>query len=172
MSKSLFDIITVPDPVLREVARPVDRVTDDLKRVLSMMNDTLIDAEGVGLAANQINRLERICVVSVPDHPILYMANPEIVWKSEQKAVFTEGCLSIPGYFADVQRPASVRVTYLDENSQKQELETAEPLLNAAVQHEIDHLDGVLFVDYLSRLKRDVILRKVEKDNKLRKGVL
>lgn len=172
MSNALFPIITVPDPVLREKAVAVENVTDEIRTTLETMHNTLIDAEGVGLAANQIGQLRRICIVKLPDEPLIAMVNPEIVWTSEEKAVFTEGCLSIPGYFADVLRPATVRVAYIDENGQRQELESNSPLQNAAIQHEIDHLDGVLFVDYLSRLKRDVIIRKAEKDARLRKDVL
>lgn len=172
MNKQLYDIITVPDAVLREKAHPVETVTDDLRRVFDIMHNTLIEAEGVGLAANQVSRLERICIVQLPDEPKICMVNPEIIWRSEEKSVFTEGCLSIPGHFADVLRPAKIRVSYIDENNVKQELESNSPLQNAAIQHEIDHLDGILFVDYLSRLKRDVILRKAEKETRLRKDIL
>lgn len=161
-------IIKVPDPVLKATAQPVDRVDDVIRKQFDDMIQTMYDAPGIGLAANQVNLLNRVLVMdmSVRDEgeekaPI-FMANPEILWRSEEISVMEEGCLSIPGQFAEVQRPAIVRVKYLDYNNTEQELE-ASGLLSHCVQHEIDHLNGVLFVDYLSSLKRNMLLRRVAK---------
>lgn len=175
MSNDIFDIVIVPHPVLREKARAVDKVTPEIKTIFEKMHRSMMRAEGVGLAANQVGRLDRICIIDTQERTHngaqkLFMANPEIIWKSEEKTFYKEGCLSIPGYYGDVERPASVRVKYLDENNNAQEIVTSDPLQNAAIQHEIDHLDGVLFIDYLSRLKRDVVLRKLAKD--VREGVI
>lgn len=161
-------IITVPDPVLKTVAQPVARVDDAVRRQFDDMLQTMYDAPGIGLAANQVNMLNRVLVMDVAEReggegrqPI-FMANPEIIWKSGEISVMEEGCLSIPGQFAEVERPMGVRVRYLDYNNAEQEL-LAEGLLSHCVQHEIDHLNGVLFIDYLSSLKRGMILRKVAK---------
>lgn len=161
-------IITVPDPVLKTKAQPVARVDDAIRKQFDDMLQTMYDAPGIGLAANQVNMLNRILVMDVAEReggegrqPI-FMANPEIIWKSGEISVMEEGCLSIPGQFAEVERPMGVRVKYLDYNNTEQEL-MAEGLLSHCVQHEIDHLNGVLFIDYLSSLKRNMILRKVAK---------
>lgn len=161
-------IITVPDPVLKATAQPVAKVDDVIRKQMDGMLQTMYDAPGIGLAANQVNMLNRVLVMDLEvreggagKNPI-FMANPEILWASEEVSVMEEGCLSIPGQFADVARPSKVRVKYLDYNNTIQELE-ADALLSHCVQHEIDHLNGVLFVDYLSSLKRNMMLRKVAK---------
>ena len=161
-------IIVVPNPVLKAVAQPVDRVDDAVRQQFDDMLATMYDAPGIGLAANQVGKLNRVLVMdmsvreeSAEKTPIT-MANPEIIWASDEPSVMEEGCLSIPGQFAEVTRPAKVRVKYLGYDNTEQELE-AEGLLSHCVQHEIDHLNGVLFVDYLSSLKRNMMLRKVEK---------
>ena len=166
-----YEIITVPDPVLRKEAQAVDRVDDAIRKQMDTMLQTMYDAPGIGLAANQVNMLNRVLVMDLSRreeeekaNPI-FMANPEIIWESEEMSVMEEGCLSIPRQLADVERPAIVRVKYLDYDNKEAELE-AEGLLSHCVQHEIDHLNGVLFVDYLSRLKRNIILKKVEKMKK------
>lgn len=163
-----MQIIKVPDPVLKAKAQPVDRVDDAIRAQFDTMIQTMYDAPGIGLAANQVNLLNRVIVMdlSVREEeeakaPI-FMANPEIIWESEEISVMEEGCLSIPGQFAEVQRPAIVRVKYLDYNNKEQELE-AQGLMSHCVQHEIDHLNGVLFIDYLSSLKRNMMLRRVAK---------
>lgn len=168
----IYKILCVPDPVLREKAKAVETVTEDVKKALETMRRTMIDAEGIGLAANQVGRLDRIVVVDLqrPESETMLMINPEIIWKSEERAVESEGCLSIPGYRADVERPAFIRVRYLDPASQIQERE-ADGLLAACIQHEVDHLDGVLYIDHISRLKRDVILRKLSKDQRQSGGM-
>ncbi|MGB4057194.1 MAG: peptide deformylase [Alphaproteobacteria bacterium] len=169
----LYDIIIVPDPVLKEVAREVDTVNDKIRAQMDKMLRTMYDAPGIGLAANQVGLLNRVLVMDLAKRkegeefkpePI-FMANPEIIWESEEISVLEEGCLSIPNQYAEVERPAIVRVKYLDYNGKMDELE-AEGLLSHCVQHEIDHLDGVLFVDHLSSLKRSMILRRVEKMKK------
>ena len=172
-----YSIITVPDPVLKEVAHPVDKVDDTVRKQMDGMLQTMYDAPGIGLAANQVGLLNRVLVMdlshrgergyeddeeeSQTPEPI-FMANPEIIYESEEMSVMEEGCLSIPRQQADVERPALVRVKYLDYNGKEAELE-ASGLLSHCVQHEIDHLNGVLFIDYLSSLKRNMILKKVQK---------
>ncbi len=170
---SPYEIIIVPDPVLKQVAQPVSKVDEAVRKQMDAMLQTMYDAPGIGLAANQVGLLNRVLVMDLarrresengtaePPAPI-FMTNPEIVWESGDISVMEEGCLSIPNQYAEVERPAIVRVKYLDYNGNPAELE-AEGLLSHCVQHEIDHLDGVLFVDHLSSLKRSMILRKVEK---------
>ena len=164
-----YPIITVPAPVLRETAQPVNRVDDAVRRQMDIMLETMYEAPGIGLAANQVNMLNRVLVIDLsprngPDAPkeSLCMANPEIIWTSEEPSVMEEGCLSIPDQFAEVQRPAQVRVKYLDYNGKEAEID-ADGLLSHCVQHEIDHLNGVLFFDYISKLKRDMMIRRVKK---------
>lgn len=166
-----FDIIKIPDPVLKQVAKPVGHVDDALRRQLDKMLTTMYDAPGIGLAANQVGLLTRILVMDVAQReeqetraPI-FMINPEIIWESEEPSVWEEGCLSIPGHYADVQRPLEVRVKFLDYHGKQQE-QTFEGLGSHCVQHEIDHLNGVLFIDHLSTLKRNMILKKVKKQQK------
>ena len=157
----------IPDPVLRQRAQPV-RIMD--ARIAGFMDDMLESmyrAHGIGLAANQVGSLERVIVVDVSEErngsKALLMANPEIVWSDpEETFTYREGCLSIPEQYADVTRPRRIRAIYLDQSGKKRELE-AEDLLSQCIQHEIDHLNGVLFIDYLSKLKRQMIERKVEK---------
>lgn len=165
---TMYDIITVPDPVLKQEAQPVDRVDDAIQKQMDVMLATMYDAPGIGLAANQVNLLNRVLVIDLANrkegdepNPIC-MANPEILYESEEMSVMEEGCLSIPQQYAEVERPAIVRVKYLDYNGKEAELE-AEGLLSHCVQHEIDHLNGVLFIDYLSSLKRNMILKRLDK---------
>ena len=166
-----YTIITVPDPVLREEAQLVASVDDAIRAQMDGMLKAMYDAPGIGLAANQVSMLNRVLVMDLSSreedsepNPIC-MANPEIIHESEEMSVREEGCLSIPGQYADVERPAIVRVKYLDYDGNPAELE-AEGLLSHCVQHEIDHLNGVLFVDYLSSLKRNMMLKKVDKMKK------
>lgn len=166
-------IRTIPDPVLREKAKPVAAVDQRIQTLMRDMLETMYE-DGIGLAANQVGVLERIITVDISEtrdgSEALMMANPEIVWASNDGFTYREGCLSVrpdphdstPDLFANVTRPAKIRVTYLDENNQKQEIE-AEGLLSQCIQHEIDHLDGILFIDHLSALKRNMIVRKIEK---------
>ena len=168
---SKYDIICIPDPVLKTRANEVGGVNDDIRKQMDNMLETMYDAPGIGLAANQVNMLNRVLVMDVEyrkdgteKNPI-FMANPEIIWKSEEMSVMEEGCLSIPNQYGQVERPAIVRVKYWDYDGKEAELEASE-LMSHCVQHEIDHLNGVLFIDYLSKLKRDMIIRKVEKMQK------
>lgn len=173
MSNDPFDIVIVPDPVLRERAVEVSRVDDALRLTFERMHASMTKAEGIGLAANQVGLLHRICIVDLQrdGHQKFFMTNPEIVWASEQMASENEGCLSIPGYRAVVERPAHIRVRYVDVDNIVKEHE-ATGLEAACIQHEIDHLNGVLFIDHISRLKRDVILRKLAKDIRLQGGIM
>jgi len=164
---TVHNIVLLADPVLRQKAEPVKEVDEDIRHLLDDMVETMYDAVGIGLAAPQIGISKRLIVMDCAkdDNPpeIWKMVNPEITRRSDETSKIEEGCLSIPGYNGDVARPAEVDVRYLDSDGNLQEM-TATGLLAACVQHEIDHLDGVLFIDHLSRLKRDMILRKIAKD--------
>lgn len=169
---SLLPIIIVPDPVLKQIAQPIETITPEVKQQAADMIETMYDAPGVGLAANQVGKLNRMFVMDTryrqePEtrNPIV-MINPEIIWKSEELSVYEEGCLSIPQQYAEVERPQIIRARYIDLNGQIQELESQDDLMSHCIQHELDHLNGILFIDYLSRLKRNMILRKVEKMQK------
>jgi peptide deformylase len=163
---AILPIIELPDPRLRLVSEPVGAVDAAVRKLMDDMLDTMYEAPGIGLAAIQVAVAKRVLVMDVaredePKQP-LCLANPEIVWSSEDKNVYQEGCLSIPEYYEDVERPKQVRVRYLDRDNKVQELE-ADGLLATCVQHEIDHLNGVLFIDYLSRLKRERVVKKFAK---------
>ena len=165
---SLLPIIIVPDPVLKEVAQPIENITDAIKKQAADMIETMYDAPGIGLAANQVGKLNRIFVMDVnyrkndQSRDATVLINPEIIWRSEEMSVMEEGCLSIPQQYAEVERPKTVRVKYIDLAGQVQEMEGSD-LTSHCLQHELDHLNGTLFIDYLSRLKRNMILRKVDK---------
>ena len=159
-------LILLPDPVLREVSKPVEQVNGSIKTLARDMFETMYEAPGIGLAAIQIGVPMRMVVIDLakqdePKQPQVFI-NPEIVSRSDDRASYEEGCLSIPEYYADVERPASVRVKFIDGNGAQKELE-AEGLLAVCLQHEIDHLNGVLFIDYISKLKRDMVVRKFKK---------
>lgn len=163
---AVLDILVAPHPVLKQKAKPVEKVDARVAKLMDDMVETMYAAKGIGLAAPQVGVLERVIVVDVHEkdeepNPIR-LANPEIVWKSAETSVCEEGCLSVPDQFAEVTRPSAIRVRYLDEKNELRELE-ADGMLSTCIQHEIDHLNGVLFVDYLSMLKRNMILRKVQK---------
>ncbi|MBL1146296.1 MAG: peptide deformylase [Pseudomonadota bacterium] len=172
---TILKIYTAPDPVLKRVASPVDKVDDALRRQMDDMLETMYDDDGIGLAAPQVGISNRVLVIDLEQkdgaglgkkgNP-LYFVNPEITWFSEEHAVYNEGCLSVPEMYAEVERPAKIRVKYLDYNGKEQELE-ADGLLATCLQHEVDHLDGILFIDHLSALKRNIILRKLKKLTKL-----
>jgi peptide deformylase len=160
------DIITLPDPKLRLVSTPIERVDVGLNRLIDDMFETMYEAPGIGLAAIQIAEPIRLLVVDpapkdAPREP-LALINPEILWSSDERRIYEEGCLSIPDYYEEVERPASVRVKYVDREGKIQE-QLAEGLLATVLQHEIDHLNGVLFIDYLSKLKRDRVVKKFAK---------
>ena len=163
---TLYPIVLANQPVLLEKSASVKNIDGSLRQLLDDMLETMYDAPGIGLAAPQIGISARIVVVDCsdddePSEP-LKMINPEIIWKSDDTATRQEGCLSIPEYYAEITRPATIGLRYFDENGVSKERQ-AEGLLATCIQHEIDHLDGVLFIDYLSRLKRKMILRKMAK---------
>jgi len=168
-----LDIITLPDRKLRMKSAAVERVDDDLRKLMDSMLETMYAAPGIGLAAVQVNVPRRVVTIDVakreddtasPDP--LFLINPEILWASDDLAVAEEGCLSIPEYFAEVERPAKVRVAYIDRDGHKHEME-AEGVLAVCLQHEIDHIDGRLFIDRLSKLKRDMVIKKFAKHGKI-----
>ncbi|HEX9878810.1 MAG TPA: peptide deformylase [Candidatus Binatia bacterium] len=167
---AVLEILKYPDPLLRNVSKPVDRVTDDTVRLLEDMVETMYAAPGVGLAAPQVGRWQRLIVLDIdyenPGKKLIKLINPEIR-RTEGEVVWEEGCLSVPEYTAEVERGAFVEVAGLDEREGEIKIE-AEGLLAVALQHEIDHLDGKLFIDYISRLKRELYTRKLKK--KLREG--
>jgi peptide deformylase len=159
-------LIILPDPVLRLVSKPVERVDAPLLKLADDMLETMYDAPGIGLAAIQIGEPIRMLVIDLakegePPAPQVFI-NPEILDSSDERSVYEEGCLSIPDYYAEIERPAAVRVAYLDRAGKAQEID-AEGLLATCLQHEIDHLDGVLFIDHISKLKRDMVVRKFKK---------
>ena len=163
---AILPIIEIPDPRLKLVSEPVAEVDAAVRKLMDDMIETMYDAPGIGLAAIQVAVPKRVLVLDVAreeEEPRpLFIANPEIVWASEEMNVYQEGCLSIPEYYEDVERPKQVRVRYLDRDGKRQELE-ADGLLATCLQHEIDHLNGVLFIDHLSRLKRERVMKKYTK---------
>ncbi len=164
-------ILIVPDPVLRKTSRAVTPDDmGDVRALIPAMFAAMYKAPGIGLAAPQVGKLLRVVVMDLAPEKVptpIVLINPEIVAASTEKATREEGCLSLPDQYADVTRPAWVKVKYQDEDGSKKEIE-GEGLLAACLQHEIDHLNGVLFVDYLSSLKRNILLRKLAKDQKER----
>ena len=163
---AIREILVVPNPVLKEVSQPVAKVDDELRALMDDMLETMYDAPGIGLAAIQIGVPKRVIVMDIagPDEEKAprYFVNPEIVWSSEDTAPYEEGCLSIPDIYDEVERPARVKLKYL--NYQGEEVvEDADGLFAVCIQHEMDHLEGVLFIDHLSRLKRDRAVAKVKK---------
>lgn len=159
-------ILHIPTPCLREVAAPVVEINDEIKTLVNDMFDTMYEAPGVGLAAPQIGVMHRVIVMDPAgeeEEPApLAMINPDITWFSDELRVHQEGCLSIPEYYEDVERPDLCKVTFLDVDGKSHELE-CEGLLSTIVQHEVDHLNGKLFIDYLSRLKRERVTKKFQK---------
>ncbi len=171
---ALRKILLHPDPRLKKKCEPVTQVDDETRILMQDMLETMYDAPGIGLAASQIGVMKRVLVMDIvkdedgEPEPYL-MANPEITWASEELSTYEEGCLSIPEEFADVKRPERVKVSYLDENGIPQELD-CDGLLATCVQHEIDHLDGKLFIDYLGPVKRSMITGRMKKRKKERAG--
>lgn len=166
-----YDIVLAPDPILKTKCDPIERIDDEVRTLMDDMVHTMYEAEGIGLAAPQIAINKRLLVLDVDQNergegakPMVF-ANPEIVWSSEEPNIYNEGCLSIPTHYAEIERPKIVRVKYLDYDGNSQEIE-ADGLLATCLQHEIDHLDGILFIDYLSSLKRNMIIKKMKKMKK------
>lgn len=163
---SIKPLIILPDPTLRLVSKPARQVDAPLRKLAADMLDTMYDAPGIGLAAIQIGEPVRMLVIDLakegePKAPQIFI-NPEVIDSSDERSVYEEGCLSIPDYYAEVERPAKVRVKFVDEQGKAQEIE-AEGLLATCLQHEIDHLNGVLFIDHISKLKRDMVVKKFKK---------
>lgn len=173
---SLLEIIEVPDPLLRSESAPVERVDDDLKRLISNMFETMYEAPGIGLAAIQVAVPRRVLVIDLQDpaeeggepvrDPHVFI-NPEILDRSDARKSYNEGCLSIPDQYAEVERPDIVRARWLDIEGKQREGEF-DGLMSVCLQHEVDHLNGILFIDHLSRLKRDMMVKKVVKSRRER----
>ena len=162
-------ILIIPDPLLRKVSEPVNSVNTEIKNLMDDMLETMYAAPGIGLAAVQIGVLKRIIVIDLSKdnekkNP-LFIVNPEITFKSNELISYEEGCLSIPNQFAEVKRPSSCKLNFLDYNGKKKVI-SADGLLATCIQHEVDHLDGILFIDHLSKLKKDLILKKTKKQKK------
>ena len=173
---ALLPIVEVPDPRLRQISSPVEKVDDELRQLVADMFETMYDAPGIGLAAIQVGVPKRVLVIDLQepeeegDEPVKdprVFINPEILTHSDQDVPYTEGCLSIPDQYADVDRPDRIRARWLDEHGTAHE-EDIEGLLAVCLQHEMDHLEGVLFIDHLSRLKREMVLKKLAKMRKER----
>tara|TARA_B100001123_G_C14602531_1_gene746508 strand:- start:71 stop:595 length:525 start_codon:yes stop_codon:yes gene_type:complete len=166
---ALRKILTEPNKILREKSLPVDKVDADLQKLMDDMLETMYAAPGIGLAAIQVGIPKRVIVLDLtpkeePKNP-MYFINPEIIKKSDNKSLYEEGCLSVPGQFAEIERPQTCHVKYLDYYGQPKELK-AEGMLATCIQHEIDHLEGVLFIDYLSKLKKTLIVKKLSKQKR------
>ena len=161
-------ILTEPDPFLRQKSSEVDQVTDETRKLMDDMLETMYDAPGIGLAAIQIGVPKRVIVIDLSrdekKNP-LYFVNPKIIKRSDTDSTYEEGCLSVPGQFAEVDRPDKCHISFLDYNGKKQELK-AEGLLATCIQHEMEHLEGILFIDYLSKLKKNLIVKKLSKQKK------
>ncbi|MGF0537535.1 peptide deformylase [Agrobacterium sp. ES01] len=164
-------LIILPDPILRQSSQPVERFDSDLHKLADDMLDTMYEAPGIGLAAIQIGVARRLLVIDISkedeDRQPLVFINPEIITSSDERSTYEEGCLSIPDYYAEVERPAAVTVKSLDRDGREQMTE-ADGLLATCLQHEIDHLNGVLFIDHISRLKREMVIKRFTKSAKTR----
>lgn len=167
---AIRQILTAPDPRLRQVSAPVEVVDDSIRALMDDMLETMYEAEGIGLAAIQVNVARRIIVMDLAteeeEPKPLYFVNPEILDPSEETSLYQEGCLSVPEFYEEVERPSHCRVRFLDYHGRTQTIE-AEGLFATCIQHEMDHLNGVLFIDHISRLKRDRIIRKLKKELRL-----
>lgn len=172
---ALLPIIETPDPRLKVISAPVDKVDDDLRALIADMFETMYDAPGIGLAAIQVGVAKRVLVIDLQDkdeatgetikEPKVFI-NPEILEESEELSVYSEGCLSVPEQYADVARPAVIKAKWLDADG-TEHVEQIDGLLATCLQHEMDHLDGILFIDHLSKLKRDIVLKKLAKARKM-----
>ena len=166
---SLRKILVEPDPFLRQVSLEVENVDGKIRKLMDDMLETMYAAPGIGLAAIQVGVPKRVIVIDLSkeeEKKPLYLVNPKIIVKSKNNSTYEEGCLSVPGQFAEVDRPDRCHVSYLDYNGQKKELKT-EGLLATCIQHEMDHLEGILFIDHLSKLKKNYIVKKLSKQKKI-----
>ena len=163
---SVKSILIEPNKLLRQISKPVEKVTKDEQKLMDDMLDTMYSANGIGLAAIQIGVPKRIIVMDISKDPNKkeprYFVNPIIKNVNNEKSTYEEGCLSVPNQFAEIDRPSKCEVTYLDYNGEKKVL-NAEGLLSTCIQHEMDHLEGILFIDYLSKLKKSMIIKKLSK---------
>ena len=163
------EIVIEPDPILRKKSESLEKVDDELRRLLDDMLETMYSAPGIGLAAVQVGILKRLIVIDISKEKDkknpLFLINPEIISRSKNTSIHEEGCLSLPGHFAEIERPAECHIKYIDYNGKEKEIE-ANGLLSTCIQHEVDHLNGTLFIDYLSKLKKDMILKKLVKHKK------
>ena len=162
-------IIIEPDPLLRNKSSLLEKVDDQVRKLMDDMVETMYSAPGIGLAAVQIGVLKRLIVIDISKddkkkNP-LFLINPEITFRSNKTSTYEEGCLSLPGHFAEVERPAECHLNFLDYNGKKKDLK-AGGLLATCIQHEVDHLNGILFIDHISKLKRDMIIKKLKKSKK------
>ena len=162
-------ILTEPDPFLRQKSKKVEQVNDEIRTLIDDMLETMYNAPGIGLAAIQVGEPKRVIVIDLSredekKNP-LYFVNPELITNSDNNAAYEEGCLSVPGQFAEISRPDKCKVKYLDYNGNEKILDT-EGLLATCIQHEMDHLEGTLFIDYLSKLKKNMIVKKLSKQKK------
>ena len=166
---ALRQILTEPNEILRKKSLPVDKVDKDLQVLMDDMLETMYAAPGIGLAAIQVGIPKRIIVLDIEqkagNKKPLFLVNPEIIQKSKNLSTYEEGCLSVPGQFAEIDRPDKCHVKYLDYYGEKKEI-NAEGMLATCIQHEIDHLEGILFIDYLSKLKKTMIIKKLSKEKK------
>ncbi len=165
----LRKIIIEPDPVLRKKCDPLEKVDDQTRKLMKDMLETMYNAPGIGLAAIQIGILKRLVVIDISKDQEkkepLFLINPEIIHTSNKTSIYEEGCLSLPGQFAEIERPAECVLKYVDYHGIQKEMK-AEGLLATCIQHEVDHLNGILFIDYLSKLKKDMIIKKLVKHKK------
>lgn len=172
---ALLPILEAPDPRLKVKSTPVEAVDDDLRVLIDSMFETMYDAPGIGLAAVQVGVPKRLLVIDLQERdeesdatirkPMVFI-NPEILEASEEMAVYNEGCLSVPEQYADVERPAVIKARWLDRDGKKHE-KKIDGMLATCLQHEMDHLEGILFIDHLSKLKRDIVLKKLQKAKRL-----
>ena len=167
---ALRQILTEPNQILRKKSLPVDKVDEDLQKLMDDMAETMYAAPGIGLAAIQVGVPKRIIVLDIaqkdsPRNPMFFV-NPEIIEKSENYSIYEEGCLSVPGQFAEIQRPDRCHIKYLDYHGNQKEVK-ARGMLATCMQHEMDHLEGILFIDYLSKLKKSMIIKKLSKQKKV-----
>ena len=162
-------IIIEQDTILRKKSETLEKVNNELRSLMDDMLETMYAAPGIGLAAVQIGVLKRVVVIDISkekeEKSPIFLINPEIVYKSKKTSIYEEGCLSLPGYFAEIERPAECQIEYLDYDGKKKEMKV-DGLLATCIQHEVDHLNGVLFIDYLSKLKKDMIVKKLVKHKK------
>ncbi|WP_039952318.1 peptide deformylase [Bartonella melophagi] len=159
-------LVTLPDPILRKVSKPIEHIDLAIQKLADDMLETMYHAQGIGLAAIQVGVPLRMLVIDIaenntPKNPLVVI-NPEILWLSDERNIYKEGCLSIPEYYAQVERPKRLRVRYSDREGKQTEIE-ADDLLATCLQHEIDHLNGCLFIDHISKIKRDMVIRKLKK---------